>query len=195
MKTQIRPRRLFVSGASRLSPNAALLRRELGRQLASDDGLVVITGGLQQRLDDPTALTADHMVVQGMLPALRARGLPIEEHLETVLPDVQQDRSKLIRFKEGRVRVLEKRNAQSRRFSIPLVDDFLQKHTLSNEAPLDQSPMRTSRTEIARCQSVTARSTFVVLSGDPHGWRSLSEGFVRRRFGRIFWLPQRSLRP
>jgi nucleoside 2-deoxyribosyltransferase len=83
-----------------------------------ENGLVVITGGLQQRLDDPTALTADRMVIEGMLSVLHARAVAPEEHIETVLPDVRRDSNKLIRFKEGRIRMLEKRNAQSRRFSM-----------------------------------------------------------------------------
>jgi len=118
MNNPIRPRRLFVSGASRLSQNAALLWRELGRLLAAEDGLVVITGGLQQRLDDPAALTADRAIVDGMSPVLHARGTAADEHIETVLPDAQHDWNKLIRFKEGRIRILQNRNAQSRRFSM-----------------------------------------------------------------------------
>jgi len=116
MNTQIRPRRLFVTGASRLSPNAALLWRELGRLLASENGLVVMTGGLQQRMDEPTALTADRMIVDGMLEILRANGVSPELRIETVLPE--HDWNPLIRFKEGRIRILKKRNAQSRRFTM-----------------------------------------------------------------------------
>lgn len=89
MNNTIRPRRLFVSGASRLSANGALLWRELGRLLASENGLVVITGGLQSRIDDPGARTADRMIVEGMLPTLRARGIPPEERIETFLPDAR----------------------------------------------------------------------------------------------------------
>ena len=118
MNTTIRPRRLFVSGGSRLSANAALLWREVGRLLALEDGFVVVTGGLARREDDPSALTADRAIVDGILPVLLARGVYPEEHLETVLPDVQRDSNKLIRFKEGRIRMLKNRNAQSRRFSM-----------------------------------------------------------------------------
>lgn len=118
MHNSIRRRRLFVSGASRMSTNGAVLWRELGSLLAQDDGLVVVTGGLAARTDDPKALTADRMIVDGMLPVLHSRGIPAEDHIETVLPDAQQDWRKLVRFKEGRIRVLKKRNPQSRRFSM-----------------------------------------------------------------------------
>jgi predicted Rossmann-fold nucleotide-binding protein len=114
----IRPRRLFVSGGGRLSVNAATLWRELGRLLAQEDGLVVITGGLAGRTDEPTARTADWMVIEGMLPVLRQRGVPLEEHIETVLPDMHEGRKELIRFKEGKIRILDRRSEQARRFSM-----------------------------------------------------------------------------
>lgn len=118
MNNTIRPRRLFVSGSSRLTPNAALLWQKLGSLLAAENGLLVITGGLDRRGSEPSALTADRMIVNGMLPVLRARGVSPDEHIETFLPDSQHDWNELIRFKEGRIRMLKNRNAQSRRFSM-----------------------------------------------------------------------------
>jgi hypothetical protein len=118
MNNPIRPRRLFVSGGSRLTANAAMLWQELGRLLANEDGLVVITGGLAGRVNEPAAKTADCMIIDSMLPVLRDRGALIDAHIETVLPDPRQDWNQLIRFKEGTIRVLEKRSAQARRFSV-----------------------------------------------------------------------------
>jgi hypothetical protein len=118
MQSTIRPRRLFVSGGSRMSANAAGLWRELGRLLAMDDGLVVITGGLASLVDDPDALTADRMIVDGMLPVLHSRGVSTEGHIETMLPDASQDLNEMVRFRVGRIRVLQRRNPQSRRFSM-----------------------------------------------------------------------------
>jgi hypothetical protein len=66
MKTIIRPRRLLASGGGRLSPNAALLWQELGRLLAKEDGLVVMTGGLDHRRDSPDYRSADRAIVDGM---------------------------------------------------------------------------------------------------------------------------------
>lgn len=118
MPNIIRPRRLFVSGGSRLSENASLLWKELGGLLASENNLVVITGGLACRLDTPSALTADRMIIDGMIPVLNKKGLLHENHIETFLPDDSQDWNKLIRFKVGRIRVMKNRNPQSRRFSM-----------------------------------------------------------------------------
>jgi predicted Rossmann-fold nucleotide-binding protein len=118
MQSTIRPRRLFVSGGSRLSANAALLWTELGRLLAGEGGLVVVTGGLAGRADSSGVATADQTIVDGMIEGLRARGIPLDERIETVLPDRKKDWAKLARFREGTIRILEQRTPQSRRFSM-----------------------------------------------------------------------------
>jgi len=118
MSNTIRPRRLFVSGGSNLSANAAILWKELGHLLASEKGLIVLTGGLASRGDRPKAVTADRMIIAGMEATIEARGGNVDEHIETILPDAQRDWNQLIRFKVGRIRVLKNRNAQSRRFSM-----------------------------------------------------------------------------
>ncbi len=53
MHSMFRPRRLFVSGESALSDQGAVLWEELGRQLAAEEGLVVITGGLDYMTESP----------------------------------------------------------------------------------------------------------------------------------------------
>jgi hypothetical protein len=60
-----------------------------------------------------------------MLPVLQSRGVAAQDRIETVLPDLEQDRRSLFRFKEGRIRILEKRNAQARRFSIVYSADVI----------------------------------------------------------------------
>lgn len=125
MSEATRPRRLLLSGGSRLSRGAALLWRELGRLLAVEDGLVVITGGLAGFKGDPDAWSADRVVIEGLLEGLRARGISPEERIETVLPDRERDWDKLIRFREGRIRVLGRRTAQARRFSMVQLADVV----------------------------------------------------------------------
>jgi nucleoside 2-deoxyribosyltransferase len=114
----IRPHRLFVSGGSRLSPQAALLWKELGKLLAAQDELVVITGGLAGRVDSPGCQTADRMIIDGVLEGLHGRRIPADERIETFLPDQEKDGNKLVRFREGRIRVMHHRTPQSRRFSL-----------------------------------------------------------------------------
>jgi predicted Rossmann-fold nucleotide-binding protein len=118
MNANIRPRRLFVSGGSRLGANAALLWAELGRLLARENGVVVATGGLAGRTDSPGAATADWSFIDGMISGLRACGISLDERIETVLPDRTKDYGALIRFKEGSIRILNQRTPQSRRFSM-----------------------------------------------------------------------------
>src|SRR5689334_17712921 len=101
MHNAIRPRRLFVTGGSRMSAQAAVLWRKLGALLANEKGLVVITGGLAARMEDPESLTSDRMIVDGMLPALGSSGIAPEERIETILPDSRQDNRHQNRFKEG----------------------------------------------------------------------------------------------
>ncbi len=120
-----RPRRLFVSGGSSLSANAAQLWRELGKCLAAEDGLVVITGGLQEMLETPGGQTADRTVVDGMLQGLRKQGLDPQDRIETFLPDSGLDYTKLRRFSVGREIVLENRTAQSRRFRMVHASDVV----------------------------------------------------------------------
>ena len=95
-----------------------MLWQELGRLLANEDGLVVMTGGLAGRVGEADTKTADLMIIDGMLAVLRNRLAEVDERIETVLPDPRQDWNKLIRFKDGTIRVLEKRSAQPRRFSM-----------------------------------------------------------------------------
>lgn len=84
MPNSIRPRRLFVCGASRLSKNGALFVRELGGLLGSEENLVVITGGLEKRLDEPDAISSNRMVIEGMLETLNSRNESLEAHIETL---------------------------------------------------------------------------------------------------------------
>jgi predicted Rossmann-fold nucleotide-binding protein len=121
----IRPRRLFVSGGSKLSPNAAHLWQELGALLAAEDGLIVVTGGLKQRADSPKTVPSDWAIVKGMLGALKRRRANSANHIETMLPDRSRDWRKLQRFRKGRVQILPKRTAQSRRFSMVSSSDVV----------------------------------------------------------------------
>jgi hypothetical protein len=106
MDSQFRSHRLFVSGGSRLSPEAALFYRQLGIRLAGQDRLVVVTGGLLERDDGAGRKAADWAIVEGIQEGLRQRKLAAEERIETVLPDGTKDPEKLRRFREGRVLTL-----------------------------------------------------------------------------------------
>lgn len=114
----VRPRRLFVSGGSCLSEEAERLWVALGRRLARERGLVVITGGLRVRRDREDCNPADWAVVRGMKQELGGRSEALDTCCETVLPDESKDWGELVRFHEGRVVRLRNRTSQSRRFSM-----------------------------------------------------------------------------
>ena len=123
----VRPRRLFVSGGSRLSSNAALLWRELGRLLAKEDGLVMITGGLLRiRMKGSRLKAADLAIVEGFEEGLARRKIDPSGRLETYLPDPDLDFSEgLERFAKGSVRVLSNRTSQARRFHMVFASDVV----------------------------------------------------------------------
>ncbi len=116
MSSILRPRRLFTSGGSMLSDQAATLWSEVGRQLAEEKGLVVITGGLASRTDAPDCMTADLAMANGFEAGLQAQGIDPIDRIETCYPDPTLDGPKLKRFSKGRKRILTNHNAQSRRF-------------------------------------------------------------------------------
>jgi len=114
----IRPRRLAVCGGSRLSPEAARFWEFMGRTLAHEKSLLVITGGLKHRKDAPDKMAADWALVKGFKQEL-PQSVPLDMRVETVLPDPARDwRPNLKRFREGKVITLVNRNPASRRFCI-----------------------------------------------------------------------------
>ena len=88
--------------------------------------------------------------------------------LSSTFSDLKAERNAL----QERVFPRLKRYCQRQGWSFQAID---LRWGISNEAALDQSTMRICRAEIARCQAVTPRPSFVVLLGDRHGWRSLPD--------------------
>jgi hypothetical protein len=99
-----------------LSDQAATLWGEVGRQLAAEKGLVVITGGLASRKDAPGGMTADLAMATGYETELLAQGIDPIDRIETCYPYPTLEWQNLERFSKGRLRILTNRNAQSRRF-------------------------------------------------------------------------------
>ena len=128
MNSSNRPPRLLVTGGSSISLKAAQLWRELGRLLAGEDGLVVITGGLEARADSQGWFAADLADVEGFVVGLREQGITADDRVETFLPDPKWDWSKLNklkRFEIGRVRVFKDMTAQARRFRMVQESDVV----------------------------------------------------------------------
>jgi predicted Rossmann-fold nucleotide-binding protein len=116
MDAMLRPRRLYVCGGSALTDQAAALWGEIGRQLAEEDGLVVITGGLWSQPDSPERISSDKAMADGFEAGLQAQGIDPAERIETCHPDPALDPPGLRRFSKGRLRILKYHNRQARRF-------------------------------------------------------------------------------
>lgn len=123
MQSIIRPRRLLVSGGSCLSPAAFALWHELGKLLAGDKSITVITGGLHHMACTPGSPAADWAAVSGMRETLLSMGELAMARIETMLP--ARDFGDSVRFHEGSVRILANRNSRARRFAMANVADIV----------------------------------------------------------------------
>ena len=147
----MRPRRLAVCGGGALEKENEEFCAVLGRLLAAQPGLVLVTGGLESRTlisdskatdkpvagaaEGPVAKAADGPVAKGKglaadkkatdwavakaaLDELNRLGLPVDEHIETMLPDKKREWEGAKRFEYGRIVILRNRSLQTRRFSV-----------------------------------------------------------------------------
>jgi predicted Rossmann-fold nucleotide-binding protein len=115
----IRPRRLAVCGGGRLPPKAARFWELMGRVLAYEKGLLVITGGLRHRTGARRKVAADWALVNGLEEELRNQQLTLDGRVETMLPSPDRDhQTARTRFEKGKVIVLTDRNRESRRFCV-----------------------------------------------------------------------------
>lgn len=112
----VRPRRLAVSGGSRLTNANVPFCEALGRLLARESGLTVVTGGFRCWREAPGQASADWSTVNALCEELKRLAADPETRVETLIPEV--DHSSIVRFEAGRNMVLRNRTAQSRRFSL-----------------------------------------------------------------------------
>jgi len=117
----IRPRRVAVCGSSRLGEGNDEFCFALGRQLAREPGLVVVTGGFGHKRGCPQDVSADWCTVSALEKSLSRAGIPPERCIETLIPEI--DSSHPVRFRTGKVVLLPNRSAQSRRFSLVSTTD------------------------------------------------------------------------
>jgi|GEM_PF-3362866 len=112
----LRKRRLLVSGGSRLTLRAEKFMKQLGCELATEESLLIITGGLERRVDAPGTIAADFAIFEGLKKGLKENQELINSRIETILPSSNRDwNENLERFEAGVVKELVNRNAQTRR--------------------------------------------------------------------------------
>lgn len=117
----IRPKRLGVCGASVLEKENVEFCLSLGRAIAQEEGLILVTGGFKHKVKYPGTCSADWSVVKGSLDELSKAGVSPSTRIETLIPDPKiepQDVQKYLRFKEGRTHFLKNRSKKSRRFIV-----------------------------------------------------------------------------
>ncbi|MFX0204009.1 MAG: hypothetical protein ACFFCW_48545 [Candidatus Hodarchaeota archaeon] len=111
----IRPRRLYASGASRISRLGSRFWKRLGYELASEDNLTLITGGLKRRLDFPETFAGDWMIVRGALDAEKEGRQAKSFAIETLLPGRDWDLAERFHIND---KVLHGKNLAARRFKM-----------------------------------------------------------------------------
>jgi hypothetical protein len=111
-----RPRRIALSGGTKLDPDNARFCEALGRELAAESGLTIITGGFKHLKGDKNRPSADWSYVKGALGYLRKQVIDPKSRVETLL--AEDDGDGIVRFEEGNVVRLRNRTAQARRFTM-----------------------------------------------------------------------------
>jgi hypothetical protein len=119
----LRPRRVGIAAGSLISPANVPFCRALGRELAGEDGLVIVTGGLMHLTARPDRPAGEWLLVQDALRRLEEDGVVAETRVETLLPD--PDSADFARFHAGAVRMMRNRSRQARRFALVHAADAL----------------------------------------------------------------------
>jgi hypothetical protein len=109
---------IAIYGSTDLSGEKADFVRRLARSLLRQPDIVLVTGGFAHFYNVPGKISTDHAAVEGAKEFLEAEGIPVEERIETWLPEPERDRGRVVRFREGKVRELPGKSAQARRFSM-----------------------------------------------------------------------------
>ena len=106
-----------------MRPENVAFCRELGRSLAEEPGITIITGGFRFWEDRQTLTSADWSTIEGCKSVLGEDPRELERRIETQLAG--RDFSKVRRFETGHVRTLPNRSPEARRFSLVVSADAL----------------------------------------------------------------------
>ena len=112
----LKGRRITISGGTNISVPNAQFCKQLGKELVSEQNLVIVTGGFKCFNEKSLELSTDWSSVSGALAYLHLHQTDPAKRIETLLP--QKDWSAIERFKVGNTVVLHNRNSQSRRFAL-----------------------------------------------------------------------------
>ena len=105
-------RNLLICGTRQLTPTLVQLAAALGQEAMSNSRLILVTGG--RRIQGMT--TTDQAVAEAAAATLRARHIPPEERIVTMLPDISDaDRDRVV---IGRAQVLPDTYHDTRRMGM-----------------------------------------------------------------------------
>lgn len=121
----IRPRRIGLCGGTVILPENADFAEMLGIELASEEGVILVSGGFKCFDQNTSSQSADWSFVNGASNWLQSQKLVVDKHIETLLPAPKYENIGAIRFKEGRIISLEGRSLQARRFKLVGATDTL----------------------------------------------------------------------
>lgn len=107
-----------IYGGSDLSSQTASFVEKLSFSIIHNPDIILVTGGFNYFIDSPKAISTDRAAVAGAKRFLKDRNIPIEERIQTWLPETNKDRETVRRFREGKIRMLEGISAQARRFTL-----------------------------------------------------------------------------
>lgn len=116
-------KRIAIYGGTELSAGESRFVESLTYGILKNADVVIVTGGFLYWPEKmPGAVSTDFSVLQGAQKYAREQALELEHILETWLPDPEvendPDRKSVVRFKDGKVKVLKGESAQERRFSM-----------------------------------------------------------------------------
>jgi hypothetical protein len=99
--------RINVAGSTQILSENALFCEKLGAELVSEKDIVLISGGFKYFKEYPDLPSADWSFIRGALAHMKFTNTDPVEQIETFLPDPGKDPSKIVRFHEGKIIVLE----------------------------------------------------------------------------------------
>src|SRR4051794_10688279 len=83
----VRPRRIGLCGGTVIETENATFAEELGGELATEEGMILLTGGFKCFAQSTDAPSGDWSFIKGARERLRRERIPIERKVETLLPD------------------------------------------------------------------------------------------------------------
>ncbi len=114
----MRNKLIAVYGGTELDENAQELVHCLTQSLLERPDVVLITGGFDYSERSRQAKSTDRTVLEAAREFTVTSGKPLRDRFQTWIPEPAKDRRDVVRFREGKVRVVTGKSAQARRLTM-----------------------------------------------------------------------------